>query len=129
MLLLIKLKHTHGMIYKVLSCLLHFPFDRCLDAHRDCTVHLYPNCIQCIQFADIDWIGGDYRGDYTDHGSVMRSCPSLAAVPDPLIISSPYRFKIVDFIDVIFWSRSFYEKHRLPIQKLKLINNYQYSEL
>ena len=52
-----------------------------VDALQVYIVHMYPNCIQCTQFADIDWIGGDYRGDYTDHGSVMRSCPSLAAVP------------------------------------------------
>ena len=33
-----------------------------------------------MEFADIDWIAGDYGGDYTDRGSVMRSCPILAAV-------------------------------------------------
>ena len=33
-----------------------------------------------MEFADIDWIAGDYGGDYTDRGPVMRSCPILAAV-------------------------------------------------
>ena len=41
-----------------------------------------------MEFADIDWIGGDYGGDYTDRGSVMRSCPILAAVSfEPLLIA------------------------------------------
>ena len=44
-----------------------------------------------MEFADIDWIAGDYGGDYTDHGSVMRSCPILAAVSlgcaEPLLIA------------------------------------------
>ena len=70
------------------------PFDR--YSYIAMTVQLYTVRVfvlysMYMEFADIDWIGGDYGGDYTDHGSVMRSCPILAAVSsgrvEPLLIA------------------------------------------